>query len=41
MDAWKPELTRMIPSYGTQLAENPELAQQTIARTAAALNINA
>jgi len=41
MDAWKPRLVEMIPSYGKQLSEDPELAGKTIARTAKALKINA
>lgn len=40
MAAWKPELQRMIPSYGTQLSDDPALAKKTIARTAKALQIN-
>jgi hypothetical protein len=31
----------MIPSYGTQLSDDPALAEKTIARTAEALKINA
>ena len=41
MDAWRPRLTEMIPSYGTQLSDDPALAEKTIARTADALHINA
>jgi malate dehydrogenase (quinone) len=41
MDAWKPRLVEMIPSYGTQLSDDPALAEKTIARTAKALKINA
>jgi malate dehydrogenase (quinone) len=41
MDAWKPRLTEMIPSYGKQLSDDPALAEQTLARTAKALHINA
>ena len=41
MDAWRPRLTEMIPSYGTQLSDDPALAEETIARTAKALHINA
>jgi len=36
---WTPELTRMIPTYGTDLADDPALAARTIARTAAVLKI--
>ncbi|CAN5287254.1 malate:quinone oxidoreductase [soil metagenome] len=41
MDAWRPRLAEMIPSYGTQLSDDPVLAEKTIARTAKVLNINA
>ncbi len=41
MDAWEPQLKAMIPSYGTQLSENPALAASTLKRTAKALKINA
>ena len=40
MDAWRPRLKEMIPSYGTQLSDDPALAEKTIARTAKALNIS-
>ncbi len=40
LDAWKPSLQQMIPSYGQQLSADPELAAATIARTAATLKIN-
>jgi len=40
MEAWKPELKRMIPSYGTALAENATLAKRTLTRTAKTLKIN-
>jgi len=40
IEAWKPELKRMIPSYGTALAENAALAKRTITRTAKTLKIN-
>ncbi|MDJ0334247.1 malate:quinone oxidoreductase [Salinibacterium sp. G-O1] len=40
MDDWRPELQRMIPTYGQTLADQPELAQQTIERTARTLLIN-
>jgi len=40
VEAWKPELARMIPTYGHPLAENAELAAKTIARTAKTLQIN-
>ena len=41
IDSWKPALTTMIPSYGTQLADDPALAARTLTRTAKALKINA
>jgi malate dehydrogenase (quinone) len=41
MDAWRPALTAMIPTYGTQLSDDPQLAATTLARTAKALSINA
>jgi malate dehydrogenase (quinone) len=41
MDAWRPRLTQMIPSYGATLSENEESAQSTLARTAEALGIPA
>ncbi|MBX3100319.1 MAG: malate:quinone oxidoreductase [Salinibacterium sp.] len=41
MDAWKPQLVQMIPSYGTQLTDNPKLAEKTLARTAKSLKIKA
>ncbi|WP_309619434.1 malate dehydrogenase (quinone) [Salinibacterium sp.] len=41
MDAWGPKLKRMIPTYGQSLADQPELARQTIASTAETLHINA
>ena len=41
MDAWRPELERMVPTYGQTLAEQPELARDTIARTARVLHITA
>ena len=41
IESWKPELSRMIPSYGIALAEHPDLAQATIAVTAEALEISA
>jgi malate dehydrogenase (quinone) len=36
---WTPSLTRMIPTYGMQLSDDPALAARTIARTAAVLKI--
>ena len=40
MAAWKPQLARMIPSYGTELADDPAVAAATIERTAKVLAIN-
>jgi malate dehydrogenase (quinone) len=39
MAEWKPRLTQMVPSYGTQLSDDPALAARTIKRTAKALKI--
>ncbi len=39
LEAWKPRLTEMIPSYGTALSDNPTLAAQTLSRTARSLGI--
>ncbi|EPR77390.1 Malate:quinone oxidoreductase [Leifsonia rubra CMS 76R] len=41
MDEWRPEIEKMIPSFGQQLSDSPELAHDTLARTAKALNIHA
>ena len=38
---WTPKLREMIPSYGTQLSDDPKLAEKTLARTAKALKIQA
>jgi malate dehydrogenase (quinone) len=40
IEDWKPELKRMIPSYGTELADDPSAAAATIQRTAKILAIN-
>jgi malate dehydrogenase (quinone) len=40
MDAWKPSLVDMIPSYGTQLSDDPNRATETLASTAKALGIH-
>ncbi len=40
MEAWRPELERMIPTFGQPLADQPDLARETIERTARVLNIN-
>ncbi|MEQ1736691.1 MAG: malate:quinone oxidoreductase [Rhodoglobus sp.] len=39
IDGWKPQLTAMIPSYGTQLSDDPKRAAKTLAATAKALGI--
>ncbi|MDP3209781.1 MAG: malate:quinone oxidoreductase [Rhodoglobus sp.] len=37
IEGWKPQLTTMIPSYGTQLSDDPKRAAKTLASTAKAL----
>ncbi len=39
IDAWKPEITRMIPSYGTQLSSNKTTAKKTLTATAKELEL--
>ncbi len=39
MAEWRPELTRMVPSYGTQLSDDPKRAARTLANTAKVLRI--
>ncbi len=39
LDGWKPDLQRMIPSYGTQLSSNKATARKTLAATAKGLDI--
>jgi malate dehydrogenase (quinone) len=41
MDAWRPKLVEMVPSFGGTLSENEKKAEATIARTAKALGIHA
>jgi malate dehydrogenase (quinone) len=41
MDAWRPKLVEMVPSYGGTLSEDVATAEKTIARTAKALAISA
>jgi malate dehydrogenase (quinone) len=41
IEAWTPALKRMIPSYGTQLSDDPATAAKTVARTADVLSISA
>ncbi|MFB9378560.1 malate:quinone oxidoreductase [Kineococcus gynurae] len=38
-DAWRPKLQEMVPSYGRQLGEDPQLAKETFAGTAEALQL--
>jgi malate dehydrogenase (quinone) len=40
MDAWRPKLVEMVPSYGGTLSEDVATAEKTIARTAKALAIS-
>lgn len=37
---WQDSLREMMPTFGTKLNENPELAEQTLASTAAALQLD-
>jgi malate dehydrogenase (quinone) len=39
IEAWRPALKQMIPSYGTQLSDDADVAATTIARTASTLSI--
>jgi malate dehydrogenase (quinone) len=39
--AWTPELTKMVPSYGKQLSDDPKLAKKTLAATAKSLKLPA
>jgi malate dehydrogenase (quinone) len=39
MDAWRPKLVEMVPSYGTQLSDNPSTAKKTMTATAKELQI--
>jgi len=39
LDAWRPKLLEMVPSYGGTLSENEKAAEATIARTATTLGI--
>lgn len=41
MSDWRPALEAMIPTYGQTLADQPQLARETIERTAGILHINA
>jgi malate dehydrogenase (quinone) len=39
MEGWKPQLEKMIPSYGTQLSSNKAIAKKTLAETAKELEL--
>lgn len=39
IEAWRPALQQMIPSWGTHLSEDAELAHRTLERTAATLDL--
>ncbi|MEV0866836.1 malate:quinone oxidoreductase [Brachybacterium paraconglomeratum] len=39
IEAWRPALQQMIPSWGTHLSEDAELAHRTLERTAAVLDL--
>jgi malate dehydrogenase (quinone) len=39
MDAWRPKLVRMVPTYGKQLSDNAALAKKTLTATAKELQI--
>ena len=41
MGEWEPKLREMIPSLGTTLSDDPDAAQASLARTAAALQLTA
>jgi malate dehydrogenase (quinone) len=39
MDAWRPKLAQMVPSYGKQLSDNAAFAAKTMTETAKELQI--
>ena len=39
MAEWRPKIVKMVPSFGTQLSDNPKKADATMTRTAKALQI--
>ncbi|MGV8880981.1 MAG: malate:quinone oxidoreductase [Rhodoglobus sp.] len=41
IEAWIPELKKMVPSYGMQLSADPKLAKKTLAATAKSLKLPA
>ncbi|MDQ2723830.1 MAG: malate:quinone oxidoreductase [Actinomycetota bacterium] len=40
VDGWYPQLVKMVPSYGQQLAWNPELLADVHTNTAAGLHLD-
>jgi malate dehydrogenase (quinone) len=41
MAEWEPKIREMVPSYGTRLSDDPELAAASLAATAKALHLSA
>ena len=41
LDAWRPLLTRMVPSYGSTLSDDERVAAETLSTTARALDLRA
>jgi malate dehydrogenase (quinone) len=39
LEAWRPQLTAMVPSFGTKLSDDPALADAVMTRTAQTLRI--
>ncbi|GAB2453218.1 malate dehydrogenase (quinone) [Conyzicola lurida] len=39
IEAWRPRLTEMVPSFGTKLSDDPQLADAIMTRTAESLRI--
>jgi malate dehydrogenase (quinone) len=37
---WEPEIKKMIPSFGTRLSDNPEVAKKSFAASAQALKLS-
>ncbi|MDH6531895.1 malate dehydrogenase (quinone) [Aurantimicrobium minutum] len=37
---WEPEITKMIPSFGTRLSDNPDVAKKSFAASAKALKLS-
>ena len=40
IETWRPALQEMVPSWGTHLSEDRDLAHRTLERTAAALDLS-